>query len=197
MSEYVIPHKHEITHEDRVRRNGYRPYLIWFTGLSGSGKSTLASALESKLFQDKFHTYILDGDNIRAGLNTDLDFTESSRKENIRRISEVSSLFLDAGIMVLTAFISPFEEDREQAKEIVGKDRFIEVFVDTPLEICEQRDVKGLYRKAREGKIPNFTGIDSPFEEPVFPDIHIKTAAQSIEQSLAALYSAVLKKIDL
>jgi adenylylsulfate kinase len=196
MSEYVIPHKHEITHGDRVRRNGYRPYLIWFTGLSGSGKSTLASALESKLFQDKFHTYILDGDNIRAGLNTDLDFTESSRKENIRRISEVSSLFLDAGIMVLTAFISPFEEDREQAKEIVGKDRFIEVFVDTPLEICEQRDVKGLYRKAREGKIPNFTGIDSPFEEPVFPDIHIKTTAQSIEQSLAALYSAVLKKID-
>jgi adenylylsulfate kinase len=191
----IIPHKHAITAKERIQRNGYRPYLIWFTGLSGSGKSTLASALEHKLFGEGYQTYILDGDNVRTGLNRDLDFTDSSRKENIRRISEVSALFLDAGVMVLTAFISPFKEDREQARAIVGTDRFIEVFVDTPIEICEQRDVKGLYKKAREGKIPNFTGIDSPFQSPASPDIHIKTENQSIEDSLAILSESVIQKI--
>lgn len=195
MTSYIIPHKHSITVNDRILRNGFKPFLIWFTGLSGSGKSSLAGALENKLFIDGYQTYILDGDNVRSGLNKDLDFTDGSRKENIRRISEVSGLFLDAGIMVLTAFISPFQEDRNQARKIVGSDRFIEVFIDTPLEVCEQRDVKGLYKKAREGKIPNFTGIDSPFEVPLNPDVHIQTADQSIDESLSSLYKAVINKI--
>ena len=153
----IIPHNHTIKLENRIQKNGYAPKLIWFTGLSGSGKSTLASAFETHLFNLNFHTYILDGDNVRSGLNQDLDFSDASRVENIRRIAEVSKLFVDAGVVVLTAFISPFRADRAQARKLVGAENFIEVFVDTPLEICEQRDVKGLYAKARAGKIPNFT----------------------------------------
>ena len=189
--ENVIPHNHVIRRSDRVQKYGYNPKLIWLTGLSGSGKSTLASALEVELFNQGAHTYILDGDNIRSGLNNDLDFSDESRKENIRRISEVSNLFLDAGTVVLTAFISPFIEDRESAKSLVGAENFIEVFVECPLEVCESRDVKGLYAKARAGLIKNFTGIDSPFEEPPAPNIKVNTADDSIEDCISQLASYV------
>lgn len=195
IQENIIPHDHAIKLEDRVRKNGYAPKLIWFTGLSGSGKSTLASAFEVYLFNQGYGTYILDGDNVRSGLNKDLDFSDSSRVENIRRIAEVSKLFVDAGVVVLTAFISPFRADRAQARDLVGGENFIEVFVDTPIEVCEQRDVKGLYAKARAGKIPNFTGIDSPFETPEQPDVHIRTAGQSVEESLKELIEQIVPKL--
>lgn len=193
--ENIIPHNHTIKQVDRIQKLGYSPKLIWFTGLSGSGKSTLASAVEVQLFNKNYNTYILDGDNVRSGLNKDLDFTDQSRVENIRRISEVSKLFVDAGVIVLTAFISPFKQDRQQAKDLVGKENFIEVFVDTPIEICEQRDVKGLYAKARAGKIANFTGIDSPFERPENPDAHILTEGKTIEESLKELIDIILPKL--
>jgi len=195
IQENIIPHDHAIKLEDRVRKNGYAPKLIWFTGLSGSGKSTLASAFEVYLFNRGYGTYILDGDNVRSGLNKDLDFSDTSRVENIRRIAEVSKLFVDAGVVVLTAFISPFRADRAQARDLVGGENFIEVFVDTPIEVCEQRDVKGLYAKARAGKIPNFTGIDSPFETPEHPDVHIRTAGQSVEESLKELIEQIVPKL--
>jgi len=195
VSENIIPHKHSIAHQDRVAKNGYRPVLVWLTGLSGSGKSTLASEAEKFLFAKGYNTYILDGDNVRSGLNKDLDFSENSRRENIRRIGEVSRLFIDAGTIVLTAFISPFREDRAQARALVGSENFIEVFVDTPLEICEQRDVKGLYKKARAGLIKNFTGIDSPFETPENADVVVKTVEESLEACTAKILEVVLKKI--
>lgn len=195
VQENIIPHDHAIKLPDRIQRNGYAPKLIWFTGLSGSGKSTLASAFEGYLFDKGFHTYILDGDNVRSGLNKDLDFTDAHRVENIRRIAEVSKLFVDAGIVVLTAFISPFRQDRQQARDLVGRENFIEVFVDTPLEVCEQRDVKGLYARARAGKIPNFTGIDSPFERPEAAEVHIKTEGKSVEVSLKELIDQIVPKL--
>ena len=151
--ENIIPHNHTITREDREKSSGYKSVLLWFTGLSGSGKSTLANSLEVYLHNQGVPTYILDGDNIRSGLNNDLDFSEESRTENIRRISEVSKLFVDAGVVVLTAFISPFKADRQAAKDLVGAENFVEVFVDCPLEVCEERDVKGLYAKARRGDV--------------------------------------------
>lgn len=195
VSENIIPHKHTITLEDRVARNGHKPVLVWLTGLSGSGKSTLASEVEKILFAKAVNTYILDGDNVRSGLNSDLDFSENSRKENIRRIGEVSKLFIDSGAIVLTAFISPFREDRAQARALVGSENFVEIFVDTPLEICEQRDVKGLYKKARAGQIKNFTGIDSPFETPVNADVVVKTAEHTLAECTQMILEVVLKKI--
>ena len=194
---HIIPHNHKIKQEDRVARNGYRPLLLWFTGLSGSGKSTLANAVEDHLFKNDLTTYILDGDNIRSGLNSDLAFTEESRKENIRRIGEVSKLFLDAGTITLSAFISPFIDDREMVKKLVGVSNFIEIFVDCPLEICEQRDVKGLYKKARKGEIKNFTGIDSPFETPEDPDVYVNTHEKSIEQCTSDIIQFILPKLEI
>lgn len=194
---HIIPHNHKIKQEDRVARNGYRPLLLWFTGLSGSGKSTLANAVEDHLFKNDLTTYILDGDNIRSGLNSDLAFTEESRKENIRRIGEVSKLFLDAGTITLSAFISPFIDDREMVKKLVGVSNFIEIFVDCPLEICEQRDVKGLYKKARKGEIKNFTGIDSPFETPKDPDVYVNTHEKSIEQCTSDIIQFILPKLEI
>lgn len=187
----IIPHSHLVTASDRVRKNGYRPQLIWFTGLSGSGKSTLASGLEAHFYNKKFNTYILDGDNIRKGLNNDLDFSDESRSENIRRIGEVSRLFLDAGVIVLTAFISPFREDRRSARDLVGPENFFEVYVDCPLEVCEERDVKGLYKKARAGEIKHFTGIDSPFEVPENANLTVNTAENSVEDCLKELIEKV------
>lgn len=178
-----------------MKISGYKPVLIWFTGLSGSGKSTLASSLEVYLHNQGVPTYILDGDNVRSGLNKDLDFSEDSRKENIRRISEVSKLFLDAGVVVLTAFISPFKEDRQSAKDLVGAENFVEVFVECPLEVCEERDVKGLYAKARSGEIKDFTGISSPFEEPENPTVKVNTAESSLEESLKILINKILPKL--
>ncbi len=195
MTENIIPHDHAIKKENRIARNGYKPLLVWFTGLSGSGKSTLASALEKELFAKGLNTYILDGDNVRKGLNSDLDFTDEGRKENIRRIGEVSNLFIDAGVVVLTAFISPFVSDRAQAKSLVGAENFVEVFVDCPLEVCEQRDVKGLYAKARKGEIKNFTGIDSPFEKPTHADLVIQSDKTPVEDGVKALLTLIEEKI--
>lgn len=174
-----------------------RPGVIWFTGLSGSGKSTLAVQLEAQLHSKGYATYLLDGDNIRMGLNKDLSFTDESRVENIRRIGEVAKLMVDAGIVVLSAFISPFKADRDQVKQIVGEANYTEIFVDTPLEVCEQRDVKGLYKRARSGEVKNFTGIDSPYERPENPDITIRTHQMSVDESLTLLLKLIEPKIQL
>ncbi len=160
-----------ITQQEREKLNGHKGKVIWFTGLSGSGKSTIANALEVELHALGQRTYILDGDNIRLGLNKDLGFTDADRVENIRRAIEVARLMLDCGLIVLITFISPFQRERLMAKEMVGKENFIEIYVDTPLEICEARDVKGLYRKARDGKLPNFSGISSLYEPPENPTL--------------------------
>lgn len=150
-----------------------KPMCIWFTGLSGSGKSTLANELEAWLYREGRHVYVLDGDNIRLGLNNDLSFSAEDRQENIRRIAEVARLMVDAGLIVLVAFISPFRKDRDMARALFGADEFVEVFVDTSLDVCEQRDTKGLYAKARSGQLRNFTGIDSPYEVPLEPEVHL------------------------
>jgi adenylylsulfate kinase len=193
----IYPIKTKVGTTQREVLLNQRAKLIWFTGLSGSGKSTLAVQLEAQLHALNFKTYLLDGDNIRSGLNKDLSFTEEGRVENIRRIGEVAKLMLDSGLVVLSAFISPFQADREQVKAIVGHENYMEVFVDTPLEVCEQRDVKGLYKKARAGEVKNFTGIDSPYETPEKPDIIIPTHTMSIEQSMQKLLELVLPKIKL
>jgi len=173
-----------ISKKQRAKHKQQNPCVIWFTGLSGSGKSTLANALELKLFELNYHTYLLDGDNVRHGLNADLGFDDKSRIENIRRIGEVSKLFVESGSIVLTAFISPFISDREQVRKLLQNDEFIEVFVDTPLNICEQRDPKGLYKKARLGEIKNFTGIDSPYENPINPEIHLINDKSDIDDNV-------------
>lgn len=170
----------------------HNPKVIWFTGLSGSGKSTLAERLQQHFLQNNIRSYILDGDIVRKGLNKDLGFSDSDRKENIRRVAEVSKLFLDAGTVVLSALISPFNTDRRLAKEIIGADNIIEVFVDCPLEVCEKRDVKGLYKKVRAGEIRNFTGISSTYERPMDPDLILRTDTQSVDQSLNALMEFVM-----
>jgi adenylylsulfate kinase len=195
MTNYIYPIQTKVSTQDRQKLLDQKAKLIWFTGLSGSGKSTLAVQLEAQLHQMGYTTYLLDGDNIRSGLNKDLSFSEGDRIENIRRIGEVSKLFVDAGVIVLSAFISPFEADRQQVRQIVGTENFIEVFVDTPLEICEQRDVKGLYKKARSGEVKNFTGISSPYEAPKNPDVRIKTNEHTIEESLKLLLDVVEPKI--
>lgn len=195
--ENIKPHTHVIGRNDREKKNGHRAKVLWFTGLSGSGKSTLAGRFETYLHNKGFKTYILDGDNIRTGLNSDLDFSEESRKENIRRISEVSKLFVDTGIVVLTAFISPFKEDRLSAKKVIGEENFIEIHIDCPLEVCEQRDAKGLYKKARAGEIKHFTGIDSPFEEPDNPDLRVNTATNTLDTCLEELIKNIEPKLKL
>jgi bifunctional enzyme CysN/CysC len=161
--------------ETRAAIKGQRPRVLWFTGLSGSGKSTLANLVEQHLLAQGRHTYLLDGDNVRHGLNRDLGFTEADRVENIRRVAEVSKLMVDAGLLVLVSFISPFRSERQMARELFGENEFIEVYVSTPLEVCEQRDPKGLYKKARTGQLLNFTGIDSPYEAPEHPEIVVDT----------------------
>jgi len=179
--ENIVWHDHHVSKIERATLKGQKPCVLWFTGLSGSGKSTVANAVEAKLSAMQKHTYLLDGDNIRTGLNQGLTFSDEDRVENIRRIGEVSKLFIDAGIIVLTAFISPFQEDRDRVRKLVDADEFIEVFIDTPLEVCESRDPKGLYQKARDGKISDFTGISSPYEAPKDAEICIKTDIKNIE----------------
>ncbi len=176
----IIPHKSKISRSDHEKLNGHKGACIWFTGLSGSGKSTLANAVEKVLFNKGIHTYLLDGDTIRQGLNSDLDFSKEGRIENIRRIGEVSNLFVDAGLIVLTSFISPFKKDREIVRNLLPKNKFIEIFVDCDLETCEKRDPKGLYKKARAGEINDFTGISSPYEEPKNPELKIDNSTNSI-----------------
>ena len=177
----VVWHNASVSHDDHVKLNGHKPAVLWFTGLSGSGKSTVANAVDLMLHQLNAKTYVLDGDNVRHGLNGDLGFSDVDRVENIRRIGEVSKLFVDAGLLVSTAFISPFVADREMVREQLQAGQFVEVFIDTPIEVCESRDPKGLYKKARAGEIKNFTGIDSAYESPVNAEVHVKTAEKSIE----------------
>ena len=183
--------------EDRSRIKNQKPLVLWFTGLSGSGKSTIASSLNLLLAQKGFSSYLLDGDNIRLGINSDLDFSDEGRKENIRRVAEIAKLFADASEIVLCSFVSPFEEDRKQAKQAIGENLFIEIFVNCPLEECEKRDVKGLYKMARNGEILNFTGISSPYEEPKNPTIEIKTDKLSIDESVQEIYTTIKDKISL
>ena len=177
----IVWHPHKVTKADRENIKHQKACVLWFTGLSGSGKSTIANEVENQLSKLRYHTYLLDGDNIRHGLNSDLGFDDKSRVENIRRISEVAKLFLDSGTITLTAFISPFKEDRLKAKEVIGSD-FIEIFIDAPFDECAKRDPKGLYKKALSGKIKNFTGLDSPYEIPTNPDIHIKILDCDVKQ---------------
>ena len=197
MSENIIRHTHPISKSDRLKNNGHQAKVIWLVGLSGSGKSTLAGNIETVLHQKGYKTYLLDGDNVRLGLNNDLGFSSKDRTENIRRISEVARLFNDAGIIVLSAFISPLESDRNQARELIGVENFIEIFVHCPLHICEKRDVKGLYAKARKGLIPNFTGIDAPFENPKQPNLTISTEAEAPAASLKKLLDFIEPKLKL
>ena len=183
-NENIVWHKHHVTKQERSKLKNQKSCVLWFTGLSGSGKSTIANAVESKLLELKKHTYLLDGDNVRMGLNKGLGFSDEDRAENIRRIGEVAKLFVDSGLIVLSAFISPFQKERDNVRNLVEEDEFIEVFVDTPLEVCEQRDPKGLYIKARQGEIPNFTGISSSYETPKKVEIHIETDKISLEESV-------------
>ncbi|WP_258535763.1 adenylyl-sulfate kinase [Bacillus sp. 03113] len=178
----IVWHEQSLTKELRRKKNGHHSYVLWFTGLSGSGKSTVANTVAKALFDAGINNYVLDGDNIRHGLNKDLGFSEEDRTENIRRIGEVSKLFVDGGQVVLTAFISPFQSDRQIVRDLLEQDEFIEVFVKCPIDECEKRDPKGLYQKARKGLIKDFTGIDSPYEEPNNPEIVIDTNELSIEE---------------
>jgi bifunctional enzyme CysN/CysC len=186
-----------VTRADRVARNGHGPAILWFTGLSGAGKSTIANALEAKLHAAGAHTYLLDGDNVRHGLNRDLGFTEADRVENIRRVAEVAKLFADAGMIVLVSFISPFRAERRMARELVEPGLFHEVFVDTPIAVCRARDPKGLYRKAEAGEIRNFTGIDSPYEAPEDPEFHLRTDDRSAETIADEMLAALRPRLGL
>lgn len=184
-----------IVRQDREKMNQHRSFLIWFTGLSGSGKTTIANLLEKRLCNLQIHTYSLDGDNLRIGLNKDLEFSKNDRNENLRRVSEVAKLFVDAGIVVIAAFISPYLKTREEIKHIIGSEDYIEVFVNTPLEICEQRDVKGLYKRARAGEIENFTGISSPYEKPISPSIEINTTKETPEEAVDKIISFIQSRL--
>ena len=193
-NENIVWHDHHVSKEERSHLKDQKPCILWFTGLSGSGKSTIANAVESELLKLQKHTYLLDGDNIRMGLNRGLTFSDEDREENIRRIGEVAKLFVDSGIIVLTAFISPFLSDRKQIRELVNDGEFIEVFVDTPLEVCESRDPKGLYKKARNGEIPNFTGISSPYEAPENVEIIIKNDGIGVEKAAKSVVKYLEEK---
>ena len=189
----TVWHKSVLTRGDREKLHKHKSVVLWFTGLSGSGKSTLAHAIEERLYNNGISTYVLDGDNIRHGLCSDLSFTDSDRVENIRRISELAKLLTDAGIITLTAFISPFKVDRDEARKRMPHGDFLEIYCQCPIEICEQRDVKGLYKKARAGEIPFFTGIDSPYEAPVRPDLVINTCDISLEDSVQEVLILLIK----
>jgi adenylylsulfate kinase len=187
-------HQADITKADREKQNGHKAVVLWFTGLSGSGKSTLAHAVENALHAAGCRTYVLDGDNIRHGLNKNLGFSPADREENIRRIGEVASLFTQAGVVALTAFISPYRVDRDKAREIAGEGNFIEVYVKCSVEVCEGRDTKGLYKKARAGEIKEFTGISAPYEEPDKAELIVDTGAEGLEESAEKVLAYLRKK---
>jgi len=189
LSTDIIWHHATVTRERRNQQNNHKSVVLWFTGFSGSGKSTLAHAIEEQLHQQGCKTFVLDGDNIRHGLSSGLTFSEQDRKENLRRIGEVSKLFVEAGVIVLTAFISPFREDRERVRSLMPHGDFLEVYVDCPIEVCEERDVKGLYRKARAGEVKEFTGISSPYEPPEKPELTVNTEQETLEESVQKVLS--------
>jgi len=193
MNKNIAWHEPQVSREMRETMNAHRSAVLWFTGLSGAGKSTLAHAVEERLHRMGVRTYVLDGDNVRHGLCGDLGFSDVARRENIRRIGEASKLFVDAGVVVLTAFISPFRSDREQVRKLLGDD-FIEIFCNTPLEVCESRDVKGLYQRARAGEIKQFTGISSPYEVPENAEIYVNTGSLSLEESVQQVISYLSEK---
>ena len=194
MSTNTVWHEHHVSQKQRSILKQQKPCILWFTGLSGSGKSTVANAVENLLFGMNKHTYLLDGDNVRQGLNKGLGFNEADRVENIRRVGEVANLFSDAGLIVVTAFISPFEKDREMVRSMAMQGQFVEVFIDAPIEVCEQRDPKGLYKKARAGEIKDFTGIDSPYDVPVNPEVHVINDGISIEEAASQVVSYLKDK---
>lgn len=193
----VVWHQSTITKIDRQKQHGHKSLMIWFTGLSGSGKSTIANALQNKLYKKNISVYVLDGDNLRHGINKTLSFNAEDRKENIRRTAEIGKLFVDAGVVVLAALISPFEEDRINTRSIFESNEFIEVYVKCSLEECENRDPKGLYKKARRGEIKQFTGIDQHYEEPINPEITIDTNKLSVDESVEIILSYLLNKVGL
>jgi len=196
MEENIIKHDYKIGMNERRKANGHSSFLIFFTGLSGSGKSTIANGLEQKLVKENIRTYTLDGDNVRKGINKDLSFSPEDRSENNRRIGEIANLFVDAGMIVLAAFVAPFEKDRNSIKEAVGNENYVEVFVNTSLQECERRDVKGLYKKARKGEIKDMTGISSPYEVPLRPDITL-TEKESVEEAVNRIYELIRPKLQL
>lgn len=193
-NQHIVWHHATVTRERREAQNKHRGAIIWFTGLSGAGKSTLAHAVEEKLHQKGCKTFVLDGDNVRHGLCSDLAFSDQDRVENIRRIGEVAKLFMEAGVIVLTAFISPFKNDRNRVREMVIDGDFLEIYCNSSIEVCEKRDVKGLYKKARAGHIPSFTGISSPYEPPEFPELTVNTGELSLSDSAEAVLKALAKQ---
>ena|SRR5690554_4077046 len=197
MTENVYKQNYQLTVEDRAKQKKQKPVMIWLTGLSGSGKSTIANQLDILLNEKKYHTYSLDGDNIRKGINNNLGFTEVDRHENLRRVAEIGKLMIDAGLICIGAFISPLKKDRDTVKEIIGEDNIIEIFVNTPVEICEKRDVKGLYAKARKGEIKNFTGISAPYEKPTNPAVEIKTEEVSAKKAVELIFNTIEKRIKI
>jgi adenylylsulfate kinase len=193
----IIPHSYQVSVADRKKVNKHNSILLWFTGLSGSGKSTIANLVEYELYKKGIKTYTLDGDNVRKGLNSDLTFSPQDRTENIRRITEIANLMIDAGLVVLAAFVSPYKKDREKIKKTIKDVNFVEIYINTSVEECERRDVKGLYRKARAGKIKNMTGVSAPYETPENPDIEIKTEEESIEDSVTKIIDFITPKLKL
>ena len=196
MEKNIVPHNYQISSKDRKKLKGHNAFLLWFTGLSGSGKSTIANAVEQELFKLGIHTYSLDGDNIRTGINKDLSFSPQDRTENIRRIAETANLMIDAGLVVLAAFVSPYKKDRENIKSIVKDVNFVEIYINTSVEECERRDVKGLYKKARAGEIKNMTGISAPYEAPENPDLEIKTETTTVNDAVDKILKAIQKKLN-
>ncbi|MBN23991.1 MAG: adenylyl-sulfate kinase [Alteromonadaceae bacterium] len=194
MENNIVWHQHDVDKQRRAQAKGQKPCVVWLTGLSGSGKSTIANLLEKKLADNGKHTYLLDGDNVRHGLNGDLTFSDKDRVENIRRISELAKLFVDSGLIVITAFISPFKGERDYCRNLLQENEFVEVFVDTPLDECEKRDPKGLYQKARAGEITDFTGISSPYEAPESPEVILNFNGQSAQESAEQLFTQLKQK---
>ncbi len=197
MKKNIIRHTYQVSVTNRRKANKHSSFLLWFTGLSGSGKSTIANLVEQKLHKTGIKTYTLDGDNIRKGINNDLSFSPQDRTENIRRIAEIANLMIDAGLVVLAAFVSPYKKDRENIKKTVKDVNFVEIYINTSVEECERRDVKGLYKKAKAGEIKNMTGVSAPYETPENPDIEIKTEEESIEDSVTKIIDFITPKLKL
>ena len=197
MQKNIVKHSYKVNRDSRKKLKQHQSILLWFTGLSGSGKSTIANCVEQELHKNSIHTYTLDGDNIRKGLNSDLSFSPKDRKENIRRIAETAHLMMDAGLVVLAAFVSPYRKDREHIRNVIGDDNMVEIYINTSVEECERRDVKGLYKKARKGEIKNMTGISAPYESPLHPDIQINTEEVTIVDATKQIINFINPKLIL